>query len=71
MITRFDEPLSNHEAHEGHEGSGNYYISTSSFVLFATFVVIMSVSILVATQPRCVLRGEIDFSFGCGSAGLG
>jgi len=54
------------KAHEGHEGSGNYYISISSFVLpsallracFATFVVIMSVSILVAAQPRWVLCGE-------------
>jgi hypothetical protein len=44
-------------AHEGHEGSENYYISISSFVLFATFVVIMSVSILVAAQPRWALRG--------------
>jgi len=58
--------LCHHEAHEGHEESGNYYISISSFVLpsallracFATFVVIMSVSILVVAQPRWVLCGE-------------
>ena len=45
-----------HEAHEGHEGFGNYYISISYFVLFATFVVIVSVSILVAALPRWALR---------------
>ena len=51
-----------HEEHEGHEGLGNYYISISNFVLFATFVVIMSGSILVATSPRWVLRGENFFT---------
>jgi hypothetical protein len=51
-----------HEDHEGHEGLGNYYISISNFVLFATFVVIMSGSILVATSPRWVLRGENFFT---------
>jgi hypothetical protein len=48
--------------HEAHEGLGNYYISISYFVLFATFVVIMSGSILVATSPRWVLRGENFFT---------
>jgi hypothetical protein len=49
-------------AHEGHEGSENYYyyISMSSFVLFATFVVIMSVSILIAALPRCVSAVNIS-----------
>ena len=51
-----------HEEHEGHEGLGNYYISISNFVLFATFVVIMSGSILVATSPRWVFRGENFFT---------
>ena len=38
--------------------SENYYVSISYFVLFATFVVKMSVSILVAALRRCALRGE-------------
>ena len=51
-----------HEEHEGHEGLGNYHISIFNFVLFATSVVIMSGSILVAISPRWVLRDENFFT---------
>jgi hypothetical protein len=45
-------------AHEGLEAFGDYYILISYFVLFATFVVKMSVPISVAALPRCALRGK-------------
>jgi hypothetical protein len=51
LLSKWQIPC-HHEAHEGHEGFGDYYISISYFVLFATSFGEMSVSILVAALPR-------------------
>ena len=40
MDAALDERYSHHEAHEEHEGFGNYYISISCFVLFVTSFVV-------------------------------
>ena len=49
-----------HEAHEGHEGSGTYYISISSFVLFASFVV-QCLFRFWLRRTALMLRGDIHF----------
>ena len=63
---RFNETLSNHEDREGHEGFGNYYISISYFVLFASFVVkfsgLQAVEGLRIVVQNLLYRGLRDFS---------
>ena len=63
---RFNETLSNHEDREGHEGFGNYYISISYFVLFASFVVKFfrseAVEGLRIVVQNLLYRGLRDFS---------
>jgi hypothetical protein len=61
-----------HKAHEGHEGFGNYYISISYFVLFATFVVKSLFRFwLRLRRSRTFVVKNCLFLFGCGSAALG
>jgi hypothetical protein len=60
---KFNDTLSNHE---DREGFGNYYISISYFVLFASFVVkffrSQSVESLRIVVENLLYRGLRDFS---------